>query len=66
MNPSQYSIIYTRLLMMLGLSKAHAVFLSVAILVREDYHQILARVVSCEFIWQTLDGILVRDGSLTG
>ena len=51
---------------MLGLCEAHAVILGITMLVWEDNHEVLARVVFLQFIRQTVDGILVGDSSLTG
>ena len=54
------------LLMVLCFREAHALILRVTELVREDDHKVFAREMLLQFIWQPLQGVLVRDGSLTG
>ena len=50
MYPLQYSIIDTVLLVVLSLSEAHTLILSVAMLVGEHYHEVLAREVLLQFV----------------
>ena len=52
--------------MVLGLGEAHAVILRVAILVGEDDHEVLAGEIFLQLVGQTLQGILIGDGTFTG
>ena len=66
MNPLGYGVIDTMLLMVLCFREAHTLIFRITELVREDDHEVLAREMLLQFIWQPLQGVLVRDGSLTG
>ena len=52
--PAQNSIIDTLLLVVLCLSKAHALVLSITMLVGEDNHEVLTREVLLQLIRQSL------------
>ena len=52
--------------MVLGLGEAHALILRITKLIGEDNHEVLAREVLLQLIGQTLKGVLIRDGTLSG
>ena len=52
--------------MVLSLGEAHLLFLRVTILVGEDNHEICTREIFRQLIRQTVERVLVTDGSLTG
>ena len=65
MEPTRDTVVDTLLLVVLGLSEAHAVFLLLTELVREDNHQVLTREVLLQLIRQSLQCGLIRDGAYT-
>ena len=65
-NPSRNTIVNAALFLVLGCSEGHALFLGVTILVREQYHEVLAREMLLSLNRQSLKGALVRNSTLTG
>ena len=59
MYPSQNGIVNTLLLVVLRLGEAHTVFLRIAELVGEDYHEVLAREVLLQLVRQSLEGCFI-------
>ena len=66
MYPAEQCIIDTVLLVVLSLGEAHLLFLRVTILIGEDNHKIRTREIFRQLIRQTVERVLVTDGSLTG
>ena len=65
-NEPQNGVVDTALLLVLGGGEGHAFLLLCTVLVGEENHEILAGEVLHQFMWQSLQGVLVRDGTFTG